>query len=203
MMKYFYIFFLSFYTLGGHSQSVMISNPTQNKLFLGIENPLDICITNSQCKDLTFKVSQGEIRKEDCKLYIKPNTIGTINIEIYLKNRLIDTKELPVILLEPYIKLRAPEDVNGNLMTRKAFRLNIDFKEIHIGLNDVDFKCQVLILRGSAVLYNEVCRSLIFTEEFKSILKGLLVDDIVIFRNGEIIMGDNILKTNDLSFSVQ
>jgi hypothetical protein len=81
-------------------QTVAVSNIKENRLYLGIDNPLEVVVENLKCNSILIKTDNGKIEGESCKYRIAPAKIGRANISVYkLKGKdttLIVTKEFRV-----------------------------------------------------------------------------------------------------------
>jgi hypothetical protein len=202
MLKLLVIFIFNFLSL--NAQNIILSNSNQNKLYVGVDNPIEFCTNGYNCNKFTFKSSEDiSIKQNGCKIYLNPKNKGTISLQIYYNNKLIDKKTFVSELLEPFIQLYAPEDNNGELIINRAVGLNLDFRQIRFDVGKVDFLCHVIIVRDKEVIYNDICKEFNFSQDFRNTLFNLKSNDIVVFYNCNITFNNDRFKLNALSYTVK
>lgn len=156
--------------------------------YFGVDNEVDIAVSECKCSDLIVTTDNGSIRGKDCHYNLKPDRIGMANISIKTKRKnvidSIGTRQIviyrvpdPVItssafyftdtisrkdmlILQPALTCRLP-----------GFRLQYVFRIIQYRLT---------IYRNDTIYYQEKLDNNSFSDAMKSKFSGLINNDVLV-----------------------
>jgi len=163
-----------------YGQSIILNNPNNNFLIMGVENPLDYLVNKSNCEKISFEITNGELNQlENCKILIKPNNLAPVNVKAFYKKKLIGNTTYKVELLKPHIDLYCPYQ-NGKPHYTKSKGLSLIFSKLDIDIIDNIKEYEMIILRGNEVLLRDTFSKSNFNQEQINIISRLKKDDLII-----------------------
>src|SRR4051812_8934984 len=86
LMRNNHLFAVTFmlFTLNAEAQKVVISNGFQNIFYIGIENPVEIAVSNYACDSLSVEIDNGSIKGSNCEYTINVTKEGNTTLSVYV-----------------------------------------------------------------------------------------------------------------------
>lgn len=203
MKKILYVVLL-FLPLIIKAQKVYISNLSENILYTGVVNYLEIMVEGYKCHEIKVETDNGSIIKDDCLIGLNPKEKDTCTIRIFdHKNKLLSERKFKVenIPAIPYINSGVDKDGSKELFLKQASGISVIFKPLSIDIQ-YNIVYRVIILRDEKVIYDQQFNNRVFIKELRDTFKLLELEDIVIFLNLKLHMADNIYNLEDLVFII-
>jgi hypothetical protein len=188
MIKYSLVACLIFLTNYCVGQNFTVTPLKNNKVYLGVDNPLNSVVENFPCKSVFLSTENGKITKSGCHFNYHPARIEDAKIKILIKEN-GQLKEIG----HAYLRVRDfPPPVayvgvfNGGKIKKESLIAQTGIgasAEPSLGFElsfrvDSFFTC---IVRKDSVLYSCKKRNNLFSTELISVFKSLEAGDEIIF----------------------
>lgn len=168
------------------AQNVVISNPKENCIYVGLPNQLLVAVEGHACKQYNFRTDNGKIMQGDapCSLLIYPDSPGKANIYV---NRKSNNKTIRIIGLKVK-NIHDPTPIlgkqNGNSISKERLLLlpglTLQVLNMNLEMRVVVEEFTLTALRNDSVLFNMVNHGALFTQEVKNALLMLQNSDRIV-----------------------
>ena len=182
-------FFLLLIGLEFVAQIPVVSMSAMNYGYFGIDNEIDIAVSECRCQDLIVTSDNGTIGGKNCHYILKPAHIGQANISIKVKRKnAVDELGTSAIII-----YRVPDPV----VTSNAFNLTDTISNKELLIQSPTLTCRLpgfrieyvfriihyrlTIYRNSSIYYQENSDSNSISDALKTKLTTLIDGDVLSF----------------------
>lgn len=171
-----------------HGQQFCVSASRENKLYLGVDNPIEVVVENTSCDSIIVVSNNGQFTySNNCRYILKPINTGIALISIYkinnndtisLGSAKFRVKEIPTPTAHIY------GSINGKISKTKLVAANRIFaylESFDIDLRFPIIKYTTLILRNKKSIYYNEFEGGRFPSELSEYFLTLLPGDRVFF----------------------
>ncbi|MGC4057087.1 MAG: GldM family protein [Chitinophagaceae bacterium] len=115
----------------GKSQSALIAATKMNILYLGVDNPVSICVNQESCASLSVVATNGSVKKiADCTYLIRVDKPGNTTLGIMKElDTIYQTTFRTLAIPDPIISISAPQNPFFSLQQLKGLN--------HFDLTDI------------------------------------------------------------------
>lgn len=168
-------------------QAVLISNPTQNIVYVGIDNTLNFIVSAYPCQSFKLETTNGEVKELDkpCLYTIKPDQKGDCDIKVVNKksgkvigNYEFVAHDLP--LPDVTITGKTGGEISKNFM-KVQVGLLAELSGFDIHVKYLIDKFSIVIIRGEKAILIKENKGAIFNSEIKNALNSIQTGDRIIF----------------------
>ncbi len=189
MRKVFCLLAFIFCGVKSNSQCSLVTEKTNGICYLGMDNPLRVCIANSSTKEIELKTVNGKISKvSDEGLFIyHPNLLGKAIIKVYKKGKEIASYHF--IVENIHLSASVGFKNSGDTLTKDFFVSQV---KLSVSLPSMIMTCDVifiieefsmLVFRGDSLLFNIKNTGTYFNKDITKTLAELNKNDKLIFYN--------------------
>src|SRR5690554_299813 len=201
-MKKAIIMYFLYINLTSIAQEVHLFKHCDDILYVNTINYLQLFIDNGKYEDVNFETDNGTILKEDRLVNVIPNEIGycrinVLNVKGDVINRIVyNVKDFPKPT--PYLNSNVKESISKKIYLANANKIALLFEPYSI---DVDYELcyNVIIIRNEKVIYNRLFKDKLFPMELREQLRGLHVEDVIVFYDIKIILKNH---NNDINIDL-
>ncbi len=217
MLKTFLTILVCIVSTKGFSQTVSISPVKTRVLYQWLDNPLQVVVENSSCKNLIVKAQKGKIKGKECEyIYTTNDTVFRDVIKVgILKNgkvKWISEQDFIVKkLYDPDVAIGSWIGKNDTVYKSALMAqvgLNLPLYDFGI-CSFTDNRRQVVtdynvkVFRNSKVIFSEIVASNLLTEKFKSFISTQsLKNDTIVFENITGLLYQKEIRKLDQKFSL-
>jgi hypothetical protein len=167
--------------------NAVIANDNENTLFLKIANPIKIAVPGNTCNQLFVKCTNGTINGDDCRYNIVPANIGKSTVSVFTINHK-DT----LIAGEREFRIKRLPTPNAYMCGRQGTikkEIAGTCRRLLFYYDAFDLDCPYEALQYEMIITKDSCKKIRmlsndkeFTNEMKSALTNLQVNDIIEFQ---------------------
>lgn len=189
------------------AQLVAVSNTKMNVIYIGVDNPIQVAVSDYAVEDISVEVSNGEIEGKNGQYTWKVNTPGQAEITVSAKDKVIETVKYrvkripdPVALVGNKSSGALPAAVLKAQPGVSAVLTNFDFDAV---CNTTSYV--ITIVRKNSDPMDVVNEGAKFSARAKALIDTVQAGDIVYFENIRCqCPGDgNARKINSIAIKVQ
>lgn len=210
MKKYYFILgILLLFSKNSFSQS-MVSSPTGQKLYMGLDNDMTIMIQSHPCKEINVEVDRGElVNNGNCRYIYHPDSVGkvTFRVSTNRNKKNVSTFEFRIYNL-PELDIRFGNN-NGGDVEKKFFLKENKFNywiADGIIICDVPTKIEsftLLILRDTSIVYTEKILADSLTQSSKENISNSKNGDKILFISIKASINRNTYNLKPLEFTIK
>ncbi|MCC6371960.1 MAG: hypothetical protein IT236_13230 [Bacteroidia bacterium] len=171
------------------AQSVVVSMADMNYGYFGVDNKVDVAVSECNCKELVVSSDNGSITGQGCHYYLKPNRIGVANISVKVKRKntidSVGTYQIMIYRVPDPVLTSSAFYFTDTIRSKDAliaqptltcklpgFRLQYAFRVIQYRLT---------IYRNDLIYYQEKLYANSFSEAMKLKFSTLVNNDFLVF----------------------
>ncbi len=171
-----------------NAQFMALSLPKQNIVYYGMDNPIEIAVSNFPLSSIRVKANKGTITGENGKYYLRPSEIGicVVIVEIINKGKVKASSHFPLRVKEisdSYAHVSGKRSGNYDLVAFKAqLGVGVDLNGEYGFDARVEVKSFKSIIIKDSTKQSNIFESSgpYFSKEMKEEMKQLQLNDIVI-----------------------
>ena len=185
------------------------ASQTQNVLYLGIENPLSISVSDFPDETLSVTISQGTLSKVSEKEYLaRPTNLGEATVSVFAEidgekqnigSMVFSVKSLPT----PVAKVgdrTGGSIVKDDFLSQRGVVANLENFPINLRYTVTQFDMVILTPQGDRIVRSN---SPIFTDEQKALINSSDVGQRVFITNIKGRGPNGVIDLADLTFTIE
>ncbi len=184
---YFWLFLLI--SMNSLAQTPVVSMAAMNLGYYGVENRVDVAVSECKCSDLIVATNNGTIQGKDCHYKLKPDHVGEAKILVKVKHKnKMDSLGSFVVKIYP-----VPDPV----VTSNAFYLRDTIRNKELLMQFPELFCKIpgfrmeynfrimhyriTIYRNGSAYYSETIDNSAFSDSLKLKFNELVNNDVLLF----------------------
>lgn len=169
------------------AQKVVLSNGFQNIFYIGIDNPVEIAVSNYACDSVFLEIDNGSIHGSNCEYTVNVKKEGDVAISVYtikdnVRSLLQKISFTAVLLPKPIAKICGMENSDIKSSVFKVQRgLCSELQDLDTDLKYEIVSYKVLILKNNGKVKTYKITGPYFSEEMREEMLAIFAEDMVIF----------------------
>ncbi|MGB0983078.1 MAG: GldM family protein [Saprospiraceae bacterium] len=203
-MKKHFIFIFLLFTSCKPVYQVVVAAQKQNRLYLHVENPIDIGITGMRSLSYSVTSDNGSVFIKNSQYYILPKTKGKCHVFIKKGNKIIGESIFHVSgLPKPVVRLFTLKHRGVEKNLEDYRRIYVDFEDFIFDVRTEVVSFTVELIRNDVVLNEVFNKNSSINEDTKALMKNRKEGDIILFRDVKAVLEDGgIITAKDLRLEI-
>ncbi|MDB5229122.1 MAG: gldM [Bacteroidota bacterium] len=179
--------FILLFCRNAEAQKVVLSNGFQNIFYIGIDNPVEVAVSNYACDSVTLEIDNGSIKGTNCEYTVKVEKEGNTTISVYankdnIRSLLQKISFTAVMLPKPVAKICGMENSDIKSSVFKAQRgICAELQDLDTDLKYDIVSYKVLILKNNGKVKMYKITGPYFSEEMREEMLAIFQEDMIIF----------------------